>query len=481
MKKSRYKRIRLPHVFIFLSLIILIAAVATYLIPSGKFQRTYKIIDGVQQTIVIPDTYQQMPKHYSLKGMILEDKKVGFASPVSLMGLFTAIPKGLTQSASLIFFIFIIGAVFSLIQETGMITAMVYRLMDKFHQSKILLPVIIFTTIAIGATTLGMGAEFIPMIPVFMLVSKELGYDRLFGVSFLLIAEGIGWATGVTNPFNVQIAQQIAEVPIGSGLYFRLLFFIVCFLVGLRYFLKYGKKVRLRPSESLMKGDPFVIDELKLKRVRLARKHKHILIVAVIFFIAIIYAVQSLGWGLIEMSGGFLAVGVITIFICGMNGDTAMKAMIRGLEAMIIPALIVGVARAIQVVMVEGEVIDTLLNHAAQVLQHQPKLIAAHGMFVFQGSLNFLIPSASGQALVTMPLLVPLSDLLNISRQLTVFIYMIGDGISNMIIPTNGFLIAVLGIAGVPFDKWFKFVLPLFVQLVFVGLAFVTIGFFIGY
>jgi len=481
MEKTLTGRIKIPHVFIFLSIIILGASLATYIIPAGTFERTTTTIEGVKQTVVIPNTYEQKPKYYSLKGLILEDKKDGYAAPISLLGLFTAIPKGLSQSASLIFFIFIIGAVFSLIQETGTITAIVYRLMEKFQHSKILLPVIIFSTTALGATTLGMGAEFIPMIPVFLLVSKELGYDRIFGVSFLLLGEGIGWTTGITNPFNVQIAQQIAEVPIGSGILFRVMFFIICYFLGLRYFLKYGKKVRLSPDQSVMRDDPFTIDTMKLKRVKLERKHKFILIVAAILFAIIIYAVQSLGWGLIEMSGGFLAVGVITIFICGMSGDEAMKAMIKGLEAMIIPALIVGVARGIQVVMVEGEVIDTLLNHASIVLERQPKLIAAQGMFLFQGSLNFLIPSASGQALVTMPLLVPLSDLLHLSRQLTVFIFIIGDGISNLVIPTNGFLMAVLGIAGVPFDKWFRFILPLFLQLVIVGSLFIVIGYFIGY
>jgi uncharacterized ion transporter superfamily protein YfcC len=164
-----------------------------------------------------------------------------------------------------------------------------------------------------------------------------------------------------------------------------------------------------------------------------------------------------------------------------MNGDEAMKAMIKGLETMIIPALIVGIARGIQVVMVEGEVIDTLLHHAASVLEQQPKLLAAQGMFLFQGTLNFWIPSASGQALVTMPLMVPLSDLIGLSRQLTVFIFMIGDGMSNIVIPTNGFLMAVLGIAGVPFDKWFRFILPLFLQLLVVGVAFIGIGYFVGY
>lgn len=481
MSKLFTSRIKIPHVFIFLSGIIVIAAVATYFIPSGSYDRATKTIDGVDQTVVIPGSYQKTPKHYSLKGMILEDKKDGNASPVSLLGLFTAIPKGMAQSASLIFFLFTVGAVFSLIQETGAVTAIVYRLMEKFKNSRILLPVIIFATVALGSSMLGMGAEFIPMIPVFLLVSKELGYDRLFGVSLLLMAEGVGWTSGITNPFNVQIAQQIAEVPIGSGIMFRAVFFIFCFSIGLRYFLSYGKKVRIDPGKSVMKNDQFDLESLKMEKVQLRRKHKHIILAALVLFAMIIYAVQTMGWGLIEMSGGFLAVGVITIFICGMNGDEAMKAMIKGLETMIVPALIVGIARGIQVVMVEGEVIDTLLHHAASVLEQQPKLLAAQGMFLFQGTLNFWIPSASGQALVTMPLMVPLSDLIGLSRQMTVFIFMIGDGMSNIVIPTNGFLMAVLGIAGVPFDKWFRFILPLFIQLVIVGAAFIAIGFFVGY
>jgi uncharacterized ion transporter superfamily protein YfcC len=481
MNRPLSSGIKIPHVFIFLSGIILIAAVATYFIPSGNYERDTKTIDGIVQTIVIPGTYRQTPKNYSIKGLLLEDKQDDHASPISLLGLFTAIPKGMAQSASLIFFLFTVGAVFSLIQETGAITAVVYRMMEKFKNSKILLPVIIFSTVALGSTMLGMGAEFIPMIPVFLLVSKELGYDRLFGVSFLLMAEGIGWTTGITNPFNVQIAQQIAEVPIGSGVIFRIIFFIVCFAVGLRYFLRYGKKVRADPGKSAMKDDKFELDTLQMEKVPLQRKHKYIILAALILFSMIIYAVQTMGWGLIEMSGGFLAVGVITIFICGMNGDEAMKAMIKGLETMIVPALIVGIARGIQVVMVEGEVIDTLLHHAASILEQQPKLLAAQGMFLFQGTLNFWIPSASGQALVTMPLMTPLSDLIGLSRQLTVFIFMIGDGMSNIVIPTNGFLMAVLGIAGVPFDKWFRFILPLFLQLLVVGVAFIGIGYFVGY
>ena len=248
----------------------------------------------------------------------------GKSSATSLLGIFTAIPKGMSQSAGLIFFIFIIGAVFNLIQDTGAINAIIFKIMDKFRNAPVLLPTIIFTIIALGSTFLGMGAEFIPMIPIFLLVSKKLGYDRLFGVSFLLLAEGIGWTTGITNPFNVQIAQQIAEVPIGSGIGFRIIFFFVCYTLGLGYFLWYGKKVKTNPSRSIMNEDSFLLGDAENLKVKLEAKHLIVTLVAAVILSMVIYAVQTMGWGLFEMSGGFLLVGVCTILIYGMNGDEAM-------------------------------------------------------------------------------------------------------------------------------------------------------------
>ena len=435
----------------------------------------------MERNLVVPGTYEQIPKHFSIKGFILGDPVEGKASATSILGIFTAIPKGMSQSAALIFFIFIIGAVFNLLQDTGTINAIIFKIMDKFSNTPVLLPVIIFTIVALGSTLLGMGTEFIPMIPIFLVVSKSLGYDRLYGVSLLLLAEGVGWTSGITNPFNVQIAQQLAEVPIGSGIGFRVIFFIVCYSIGLGYFLWYGKKVKSNPSSSIMKDDPFSVNvELGLK-TELEKKHLLIAFVAIAILALVIYAVQTMGWGLFELSGGFLAVGVCTILIYGMSGDKAMESFINGLKLMIVPALIVGVARGIQVVMEEGQIIDTILHHAAGVLQEQPKWLAVQGMFAFQSSLNFFIPSASGQALVTMPLLVPLSDLLNVSRQMAVFTFLIGDGMSNIIIPTNGFLMAVLGIAGVPFEKWFKFIFPVFLLLVIFGLVFLSIALYINY
>jgi uncharacterized ion transporter superfamily protein YfcC len=164
-----------------------------------------------------------------------------------------------------------------------------------------------------------------------------------------------------------------------------------------------------------------------------------------------------------------------------MSGDESMKAFVKGLEIMIIPALVIGFARGIQVVMYEGQILDTLLNSTANGLEQLPKVLAAEGMFVFQTFLNFFIPSASGQALVSMPLMVPLADLLNLTRQTSVLAYTLGDGLSNLIIPTNGVLMAMLGLAGIPYEKWVKFVLPLFLITTLLGFVAMAVAVGISY
>ena len=167
--------------------------------------------------------------------------------------------------------------------------------------------------------------------------------------------------------------------------------------------------------------------------------------------------------------------------LAGMTGDEAMTAFTKGLGVMIIPALVVGVARGISVVLSEGMIIDTLIHHASVVLMSMPKIVAAEGMLVFQSTLNFFIPSASGQALVSMPLMTPMSDILGISRQTAVLAFILGDGLSNIIIPTNGVLMAMLGLAKISFEKWFRFVLPLFIVSIIIGAAFIAIAVLTGY
>jgi uncharacterized ion transporter superfamily protein YfcC len=211
------------------------------------------------------------------------------------------------------------------------------------------------------------------------------------------------------------------------------------------------------------------------------KRHIGIGITALILFGLILYAVQTMGWGLIQMTGGFFTVGLLTILISGMSGSESMRAFVKGLEMMLVPALIIGFARGIQVVMQEGMILDTILYHTASMLEGQHRLVAAEGMYVFQTILNFFIPSASGQAMVSMPLMVPLSDLTDVSRQTAVLAFCSGDGFSNMIIPTNGVNMAMLAIAGIPYEKWFRFIWPLFLILALVAGGVIALAVLIDY
>ena len=454
----------------------------SYIIPSGSFERTTRVINKIEQNVVVPGSYKEIPKHYSIKGVFLEDSKKGYSSPTSVFNVLTSVPKGLQQSAALVFFVFMIGAVFNLIVETKSIHAFLSGLIARFKNNPTTLFFLIYVTISTGSAFMGIGIELIPLIPILLLLAKQNGYDRMFGFSLGVMPVFVGWSTGTTNPFTVQIAQQIAELPIGSGLGLRLIIFAIGIFLGFSYLMRYGNRVKNKKIKPLL--DPIEethIDTNRISDIKLTSKHIKILVTLVVGYGGILTAVQLMGWGLIEMSGGFLAVGIIVIFISGMSGDKSMEVFVKGLRMMIIPALIVGVARGISVVMQESQIMDSILYNFSNLLATLPKSIAVVGMLVFQSFLNFFIPSASGQALVSMPLMTPLSDLLGFSRQTAVLAFVFGDGFSNLIIPTNGVLMAMLGIAGIPFGKWFRFVLPLFFILMLLAILTMIFAIWSGY
>ncbi|MCX2745455.1 hypothetical protein OO013_16365 [Mangrovivirga sp. M17] len=475
-------KIKVPHVFIFLSIIILFCAILTYFVPSGAYQRTTRKFGKIEQTVLVPGSYRELPKTISLKGLLLNEKVKGEASPVSLLDLLTAIPKGMLQSAALIFFVFIAGAIFNIVIYTKTINAILFFLIQKFRQRPTILFFLIYLSISAASAILGLAVELIPLIPVFLVLSKEFGYDRMFGLALIALPAFIGWSTAITNPFNVTIAQQIAELPLGSGMVFRFFLFMLFLVIGFSYLMYYGKRVKQNKIASLAPGNSYTKSEkLKIEEQKLTSRHLWILFVLIFGYAIIMLCVQTIGWGLIEMTGGFIGIGILVILISGLSGDQAMETFVKGLEKMIIPALIIGFARGISVVMQESQIIDTILNHASNNLMLMPKSMAGSGMLVFQSTLNFFIPSASGQALVSMPIMTPLSDLIGITRQTGVLAFVLGDGLSNIIIPTNGVLMAMIGFASIPFGKWLKFILPLFIILFSCGILSILLAIWMGY
>jgi len=339
--------------------------------------------------------------------------------------------------------------------------------------------------IGIGGSTIGMGEELIPLVPVFLVVAASLGLDKIYGLAILYMSSQIGFAAATTNPFTVQVAQSIAEVPLCSGMTFRIIFFICTMTVTILYVLRYAKKVKADPNYSYCKiedsSSEYNFNSAENENIILKKYHIFIAIIAAVIFTATVIAVQTMGWWLSEMSGAFILLGIIAA-ICGkLNLDETANSFVTGMRDMTVAAMVVGFATGIQVVLNESKTMDTLIHYAAGMLNHLPAYFAAVGMYIFQSFLNFFIPSGSGQAAVTMPLMAPLSDILQVSRQTAVFAFTCGDGFSNTIIPTSGILMAMLSLAKIPYTKWLKFMVPLFLLLSLLTVIFLIIAVAIAY
>lgn len=475
-----FKNIKIPHVFALLAMVIIAAGLLSYVIPSGSFERKEIAVGNLTRTVVIPGSYQPIAKHYSVRGLLLGDEVTGKATPVGLMGFLSAIPRGLEQTADIIFFIFLIGGVFGIIKRTGTITASIQALIIKFNNNGTILTILLMLVISAGGSTLGMAEEFIPLVPVFLYISHKLGYDKIYGLALVFVSAEIGFAAATTNPFNVQIAQGIAEVPLGSGIAFRLVFYVFALIVAIIYMLRYGKKLKEDPANSYLGEDNSYQEEV-LEEFKLTKNHINIVLVCGLLFVGILWAVQTQGWWMAEMGAGFLGIGIVAALLGKLSLDQATQSFIHGMNEMLVGALVVGFAKGIQVVLVEGQIMDSIIYYASNTLQHLPKILAAEGMLVFQTILNFFIPSGSGQAATTIPLMAPLADLLGITRNTAIFAFTCGDGFANTIIPTSGILMAMLGIANIPFKNWLKFMLPLFGWLIVLSAIFLAIAVIIEY
>jgi uncharacterized ion transporter superfamily protein YfcC len=481
----RRPRLKVPHVFVLLTGVILVCCLLTYVVPSGTYDRETKVVEGKERTLLVPGTYRPVEKHISLRGVLLGEEVEGKATPVGLHGFLTAIPRGMEAAADIIFFIFIIGGVFGILQRTGVITAAIGRLLRRMGNSGPVLTVVLMVVLALGGSTLGMGEEFIPLVPVFLIVSHRLGYDRLYGMALVLLAADVGFAASTTNPFTVSVAQGIAEVKLHSGIGLRIVFLFCALAIAITYLLRYGARINRDPSQSLLydldDGEDLEVERNARDISRYHDHHTAILISCLVIFGFILFATQRFGWWMSDMAGGFFLMGIVAVIAARLPLDEAAKAFVKGMEEMVVAALVVGFARGIAVVLSDGQIIDSVVHGAAMVLQTVPKYIAVVGMLFYESTLNLLIPSGSGQAAVSMPLMAPLSDILGITRQTAVFAFTCGDGLSNMVIPTSGILMAMLGLARIPYGRWLRFMIPLFFQLLLLAIVFLMIAVFINY
>lgn len=300
----------------------------------------------------------------------------------------------------------------------------------------------------------------------------------------MVVGYGIGYGVATINPFTVIIAQEVAQLKPASGFVYRMILFLPFFFVGFHHVYKYAKKVYKNPDNSILK-DKEKVDEIHMDTSRKITYRDWIILgfIGASLFL-LVFGISELSgwhWYLVELGAVFLALTIVVAIVGKISPDRTAKEFSIGASELTTTALLIGFARAIALLLQEGNVLDTIVYALASPLETVGTELAAVGMYLIQSMINLFIPSGSGQAYVTMPLMTPIADLTGISRQIAVLAYQFGDGFTNMIVPTNAVLMGILGIGKIPYDKWFKFIFPLIVKLWILGSIALIIAVLIGY
>lgn len=457
-------RLRVPHTLVLLSGMIALALVATYVLPAGSFLRAQNEAGREQ---VVAGSYARLPDADALP-------------PWSAL---TAVPRGFAAAADIIFFIFIVGGAFAVVRATGAPDAGIAALLRRLgHVPGLLLFGGMFV-FAVGSSTIGMAEEYLPFVPLLVVLCRGMGYDAVTAVGVVCLGFGIGYGVATINPFTVLVAQDIAGLAPASGLGLRLLLFPLFLGIGFHHLWRYAQRVKREPSTSLVADQPLAgaLSAPAVDAARMTRAHVACLGVTVGAFGLIVLGIQAWGWGLGEMGAVFLGLTLVLAACARMDADRVAEAFCAGAAELVTTALLVGFARAIIVVLEEGRVVDTIIHAIATPLGHLGASAAAVGMFVVQGLCSFVIPSGSGQAYVTMPIMAPLGDLVGVSRQTAVLAFQLGDGLTNSIVPTNAVLVGYLAMAGVPLERWLRFAVPLTLKLWLAAAVVLVVSVWIGY
>lgn len=448
---------KVPDVFVIVFSLILLAAVATWVLPGGSYQRHTTKVGETSREVVVPGSFHVEPAH------------------AQTFAIFTAPIKGFQRLAAIIVFIFVVGGSFTILNDTGAIAAGINQLVKMLKGKEFLVIPIVMTFFSFFGSAFGMSEEAMPFVLIFVPLAIALGYDSIVGISLSFVAAGVGFAGAFINPFTLQIAQGIAGVPLLSGMGYRIVVWVLVTAFAITWVMIYAARIKKDPRRSPM----YDLDQARREEILASQagqggfnlRHGLCLLILLAGIVGMIVGVTVFQWYIVELGGLFFAMGLAAGIVSGMGPNRLAKSFIAGAKDIAGAALIVAFAGGIIVILEDGNVMDTILHGMASVTGNLHKVVAADVMYVVQMLINFFIPSGSTKAALTMPLMGPLADLSGLTRQTAVLAYQFGDGFTNMIIPTSGVTVGTLAMAKVPFERWFKWQWPMQVAFFFISIA----------
>jgi len=513
---------KIPHTYVIVFSIVVLSAMLTWFVPGGAFDRQITNVNGIDRSVVVPGSF-----HYTDR------------NPQTWQ-IFSALFDGFVDKADIIVFILIIGGAFWIMNESKAIDVAIQAFLRFSHRlennrlikqlgADNLIFILIMTMFSIFGAVFGMSEETIAFIIIFVPLSISMGYDSIVGVSLCFVAAALGFAGAVLNPFTIGIAQGLSNLPIFSGIQYRMFCWVVITTIGFIFILRYARKVKKHPESSLVhkedeywrkrqSGDivqteyhtpssawvayalilivmsifawmnPMTTISVGERSISLPvltgltilfgitsvftlRKSVHFFIINILLFtiLILITGVMGYGWYIMEIATLFFGMGLATGIAMGFSANRITRLFLDGVKDIQSAALIVGLAGGIIIILNNGNIIDTILYKLSESISGMGKMASISMMYIVQNLINLVMPSGSAKAALTMPMMSQFSDLIGVSRQATVMAYQFGDGFTNMITPTSGVLLGVLSVAKIPYDKWFRWILPLMIILIILG------------
>ncbi|MDG6242464.1 YfcC family protein [Glaesserella parasuis] len=453
---------------IMMMLIVIITMVLTFVLPSGEYQRENKL--------VVPNSYQVIEKPISAMNFVsasLAEKEKGQAAPVGIADALQSVPEGIAKQSGLIFMVLFIGGMFGILNKTGAIEAGLERTLVLTRGNIYLLVPVIMVIFSAGSTFMGLAKEYLLVIPMVIALTSRLGYSNVLGLAIVTIAVKVGYLASITNPYALSVAQPLLGLPVFSGLSLRVLTYFVMMALGIAFVLWKAKQERLQNN--------FQTTTVTFESKPLSNQHTAMLTVLIIGVAFMVYGSNEWKWKTSALSAYYMFLSMVFAAIAGMRPSEAADAFVSGMKKVMIAAILIGLATAVEIVLSKGKVLDTVIHYLVDFIGSGGAYVSAYSMFFSQLLLDIAIPSTSEQAAVTMPIMGPVGQLSGVSPQTTVLAFLMGNGLTNVITPTSSGLLIFLATAQVSWTQWAKFIWPLIIMLAIVAMALLTLAVYIGY